>query len=139
MVKEEELEGAVAGSGGEEQIGEGGGGIIKNRKIDCVLGRRLKRDNIYSEGGGVSNGKVNRVYGAPLKNRKYIHKLALTRYFLTSRLLCTHQSSICPPRPASSLRLFQYYCMPIVQYTILPSDLLFVWFTPYYIGNGNIV
>jgi len=46
--------------------------------------------------------------------------LAFTRYYFTSRLLCTNQLSFHSPRPPTFPTLVQYYCTTIGQYTTPP-------------------
>jgi len=46
--------------------------------------------------------------------------LAFTRYSFISRLPCTNQRSLYPPRPPVLATLLQYYCTTIEQYTSPP-------------------
>jgi len=61
------------------------------------------------------------LFGPNLDVRLY--RLAIvTRYYFTSRLVCTNQSSFYCPLPPVLSALLQYYCTSIAQYTTLPPD-----------------
>ena len=68
------------------------------------------------------------------------HTLAFKTYSFTFRLLCTNQPTSPPPCPPALPTLVQYYCTLIAYWTIYdsPSDLPFICYTPYNIGNNNI-
>ena len=63
---------------------------------------------------------------------------AFTRYSIHSSRLCTNQSSVHPPRPPALPTLLQYYDTINKQYKT-PLGLPCVYYTPYNIGNHNIV
>jgi len=65
--------------------------------------------------------------------------LAFTRYCFTSRLMCTNQPSLHPPRPPALPTLVQNLCTNSGQYmTLLPSSRVYAIHHTI-IGNNNIV
>jgi len=86
-------------------------------------------------GGNTGGGRWPDTGGVPVAQVRPRDESAFTRYFFTSKLYCGSQSSFYCHLPPAKPTLLQYYCTTIAQHTP-PTD---PCYTPYSIGDGNIV